>query len=541
MKKRMACMLALAAGTGLGLAATPPSLADHIAMTNVDGLQLSISPEATVTEAGNVALTVRYIGGNIRSIMLYIDGNLLEKSALTTDAKVGKIRFEIDPSLVEAGDHVVVVKGIDANGRAVVAKATVHFGEGGPVRLTSPMQNAIVQGVVPIVVQVDPSLSGAFVSFYVDNRFLMMKNYAPYTFNWDSTRVANGNHEIYIEVLDAQTQAVVKKIHTFVTVNNVMGFTNRQTTVPDLRTSQPSPAQNLVNRAVDATLALQPEGHLDADAATTPTEGTVPAASLVGGLRAAVVQQEVTKEHPLLALPAPNRFRAPALPETAWSAPDHQVPTVHFAVPAASPFHPGVLAMLAEPKGALSLNKEGLSFAARTSQPLVAPRRIGNFAVVPHVATSVGVGARPRAFTGLVAQPIVKRIQQTRLLGAGTTMHHARTLQIAFDNQLIAFDVPPRVVHGMPLAPFRQIFEHTGGTVEWYAQSKTVRAINPNREIEFRIGQRTATVNDQSLKMQTAPYIDRGRAIVPLSFVKDALNVSVQYDPQTGHILIQSK
>ncbi|CEK15695.1 copper amine oxidase family protein [Chthonomonas calidirosea] len=538
MKKRMAWMLALAAGTGLGLAATPPSLADHITMTNVGGLQLSISPEATVTEAGNVALTVRYIGGNIRSIMLYIDGNLLEKSALTTDAKVGKIRFEIDPSLVEAGDHIVVVKGIDANGRVVVAKATVHFGEGGPVRLTSPMQNAVVQGVVPIVVQVDPSLSGAFVSFYVDNRFLMMKNYAPYTFNWDSTRVANGNHEIYIEVLDAQTQAVVKKIRTFVTVNNVMGFTNRQTTIPDLRNSQPSPAQNLVNRAVEATLALQPEGHLEADAAVAPTEDATSAASLVGGLRAAVVPQEVTKEHPLLALPAPNRFKAPTLPETAWSTPDRQVPAVHFAVPTASV---GVLAMLAEPKGALSLNKEGLSFVSRTSQPLVAPQRIGNFAVMPHVAAAVGVGTKPHAFTGFVAQPVVKRIQHTRLLGTGTTVHRARTLQIAFDNQLIAFDVPPRVVNGMPLAPFRQIFEHTGGTVEWYAHSKTVRAINTSREIEFRIGHKTATVNDQSLKMQTAPYIDRGRAIVPISFVKDALNVNVQYDPQTGHILIQSK
>jgi hypothetical protein len=41
--------------------------------------------------------------------------------------------------------------------------------------------------------------------------------------------------------------------------------------------------------------------------------------------------------------------------------------------------------------------------------------------------------------------------------------------------------------------------------------------------------------------METAPYIDRGRTIVPLSFIDDALNVNVDYDKETGHVLITSK
>lgn len=541
MKKRTAYAFALTAGAGLSILSVKPSLADHISVSPLGGLQLSIASETTLTNAGNVALTIRYFGGSIHSIQLYVDGNLLEKTALTTSSKSGNIRFEIDPALVSPGTHLVVVKAKDAYGQEVVAKTTVRFGEGGPVRLTAPLQNAIVQGVVPIEVQLDPALSGAFVSFYVDNQFLMMKNYAPYTFNWDSTRVPNGPHDIYVEVLDAQTQAVVKRIHTLVTVNNVAGFTTRQNSIPDLHASSQGPAspQKLVNKAAEAALAVNPESRIEVPELLT--NGALPAHTApIDSMRAALVPERHEASKPQLAVPSPRMLETPALPHPGVSSPDHEMPTVHFALPAASAFHPGVLAMLAEPHNMLRLNKTGLAFAQRL-EPLVAPKRIGNFAVLPRVAVSMGVATHPRALTGLVATPVVKRMRAVKFAGPGATAHTAKTLQIAFDNQQIAFDVPPRIEHGLPLAPFRQIFEHTGGVIEWYSQSKTVRAINTSRQIEFRIGEKNATVNDQSVKMQVAPAIVRGRAIVPLSFVKEALNVKIQYDPQTGHVLIQSR
>jgi hypothetical protein len=35
--------------------------------------------------------------------------------------------------------------------------------------------------------------------------------------------------------------------------------------------------------------------------------------------------------------------------------------------------------------------------------------------------------------------------------------------------------------------------------------------------------------------------LERGRTIVPLSFIRDSLNVEVEYDPSTGHVLITTK
>jgi hypothetical protein len=112
---------------------------------------------------------------------------------------------------------------------------------------------------------------------------------------------------------------------------------------------------------------------------------------------------------------------------------------------------------------------------------------------------------------------------------------------VAFDGAAINFDVEPRIEAGIPLAPFRQIFEHTGGQVTWAPEAHTVRAVNADREVVIKVGAPTATVNGESVKMDRSSFIDRGRTIVPLSFVGKALDVNVDFDPATGKLLITSK
>jgi hypothetical protein len=116
-----------------------------------------------------------------------------------------------------------------------------------------------------------------------------------------------------------------------------------------------------------------------------------------------------------------------------------------------------------------------------------------------------------------------------------------KPIQVAFDGERIAFDVAPHVEAGMPVAPFRQIFEHTGGRVSWSHQTKTMRATNSDREIVIGVGNKSATVNGAKVSMDRAASLDRGRTVVPLNFVGKALDVNVQYDPVTGRLSITSK
>ena len=74
-----------------------------------------------------------------------------------------------------------------------------------------------------------------------------------------------------------------------------------------------------------------------------------------------------------------------------------------------------------------------------------------------------------------------------------------------------------------------RFFEHTGGRLYWFGEAKTVKAVNTSREIELKIGDANATVNNQTLTLERAPYLDSGRMlIVPLTFIRDALNLKIQ-------------
>ena len=110
-----------------------------------------------------------------------------------------------------------------------------------------------------------------------------------------------------------------------------------------------------------------------------------------------------------------------------------------------------------------------------------------------------------------------------------------------FNNTPVDFDVPTRVEAGIPLTPFRQIFEYTGGSIAWDDATQTVHATNSLNDILFRIGAADATVNQKTVTMERRSSIDHGRAIVPISFIRDSMNVTVHYDEKTGHLLIESK
>jgi hypothetical protein len=96
----------------------------------------------------------------------------------------------------------------------------------------------------------------------------------------------------------------------------------------------------------------------------------------------------------------------------------------------------------------------------------------------------------------------------------------------------------PRVVDGVALTPFRHLFEHVGGKVGWNNTDKVVDAKGLGQDVQFRIGQDFATVNGSQVGLERASFLESGRAIVPLSFVQRLLNVDIQYDPATKHVLI---
>lgn len=96
----------------------------------------------------------------------------------------------------------------------------------------------------------------------------------------------------------------------------------------------------------------------------------------------------------------------------------------------------------------------------------------------------------------------------------------------------IPLNQPPLVENNVIIVPFRSIFEAFGWTVIWDNEKKTAAAMLGNRIVEVTIGQNQALIHGVPARLETAVRLVNGWTMVPLSFVDQALGLSVKWDPK---------
>jgi hypothetical protein len=117
---------------------------------------------------------------------------------------------------------------------------------------------------------------------------------------------------------------------------------------------------------------------------------------------------------------------------------------------------------------------------------------------------------------------------------------HIRGVQIVYNGQRLDLLTAPVLLQGISMAPLREIFEHSNGTLYWYAADKRVEAKNAQVDMKLQIGHPQAQVNGQTKTLELAPFIKQGRTMVPLQFIADTLNVTISFNPDSGQIVISS-
>ena len=514
--KRMACALALAAGTSLAGLNALPSLAAPSPFTVASGLQVSIAPPKSVNDTSVIPLDLKFKGGVIKYVELYIDGARAAKRTINEKKPQGTLAFSIDPGVLSEGDHEILVKAFEFDGTC--ASATTHLNVlAGDMkalaRFIYPVRNAEVQGVVPIKIKVDDSLGEPFVSFVLDNEFLKMSNYAPYVYNLDSTKFSNGSHMIEVEVFSVDNARSLQKLMIPITINNVGGFTKIQPTLPIAsKTGVPSIGMpKIAGTGFDfiADLSAFPISASDSTilARTMAPEDLSPSRSLLAriGVETPTATQNSTPPASALATPVgtPPAFR---------NAPSH--------------VSSALTALLSSPRDQVSIIRPETLLARNESNF----DRPGGIALRPGTERHLAARTTRTATIARMAKPAPLRAP------AGM-----KTFEVSFENAFVQFDVAPRVENGLPLAPFRAIFEKSGGEVTWFNETKKLRATDMDRLIEISIGDKQAKVNNLPVSLEAVPYLDHGRTIVPLSFFRDAMDLKVNFDPATGHVLIERK
>ncbi len=109
---------------------------------------------------------------------------------------------------------------------------------------------------------------------------------------------------------------------------------------------------------------------------------------------------------------------------------------------------------------------------------------------------------------------------------------------VTYNAAPIEFDVPPQAINGRVLVPLRAIFETLGATVDWNQGTQTVTATRGDTEIQLTLGQATANLNGNPVELDVPAQAIDGRTLVPVRFISESMNASVQWDSTTGTVRI---
>jgi hypothetical protein len=103
-----------------------------------------------------------------------------------------------------------------------------------------------------------------------------------------------------------------------------------------------------------------------------------------------------------------------------------------------------------------------------------------------------------------------------------------RDVTVLLDGLPVHFDVPPVILNGRTLVPFRLIAEALNVKVDWDSPSRTVIANDSGKTIVLQVDNSTAYINNVPIILDVAPIIINGRTLIPMRFFTESLNCDVK-------------
>jgi len=436
-------------------------------------------------------LTVKYSGATAALVELRVNGESLGTRTVSASKANGETNFSLDVTSLKDGDNDVEIRLFDRTGKLVGSEKTnisTEQSAKGPVFLSTPKVGATVMGPVEITLGFGQTLKNSYVSFFVDSNFKSMTNYPPFVYTWDTSRESNGWHEVEAWAIDeTSTTYKTRKVRVF--VNNPGGRTERPGVETDV-----TPTKNPSRTDISGSAAGLKSSGGKGVRATSEANLSAPKAEVTG-------------------MPSKNNS---------------------FAVSGAAGLKP-VNNVAFRSAGVQHMTPTGTRKTPVKVATQVSPSSKANVGIIEiQNVASLTKGAQGQVLNSVNSAGSLIQIQR------GSRLPNLTSFAVVMNSQFVDFDVQPRVDNGVPMTPFRHLFEKAGGKVDWEAMTKSVKASTEGHNVAIQIGDLNAIVNDLSVRLETAPYIDRGRTIVPLSFLRDALSVNVEYDKATGHVLITS-
>lgn len=123
----------------------------------------------------------------------------------------------------------------------------------------------------------------------------------------------------------------------------------------------------------------------------------------------------------------------------------------------------------------------------------------------------------------------LKTAMTAAALAAAMTVS-AGAIDLYVDAAQLHPDVPPTAISGRTLVPLRSIFEAIGATVEWDNATQTATGRRGDSVVEIQLGSPTAYINGAACALDVPAQAINGRTMVPVRFVSEALDCTVEWD-----------
>ncbi|MBR2566129.1 MAG: CotH kinase family protein [Paenibacillus sp.] len=108
-------------------------------------------------------------------------------------------------------------------------------------------------------------------------------------------------------------------------------------------------------------------------------------------------------------------------------------------------------------------------------------------------------------------------------------------------NRLTFPDQSPLMQDGRVMIPLNALLEALGAEVEWDKKTKTVTAVLNDQTFVLQIGSSAATVNGETLQMDTPSIIQNNRTLVPVRFISEGLSLKVDWNSNNALVSLTSK
>lgn len=116
----------------------------------------------------------------------------------------------------------------------------------------------------------------------------------------------------------------------------------------------------------------------------------------------------------------------------------------------------------------------------------------------------------------------------------------APQIKVYINGSKLSTDQPPMMIRGRTMLPLRAIFEALDARVGWNQRTKTVTATKAGTTVVLKLGSKVATINDSNVTLEVPAQTIRGRTMVPVRFVSEAMGEQVLWNSRTQTVTINT-